>query len=142
MGNHLGLGVMLQRFYNDGQNTVDVVEQSLNQNIKSVTFEEGTHGKNVLRFKLANETTLVIEDHVQSCCEYRHMSTDDELEYYSGATLLEFNLEDGPEGSTGCDAVHDQQFLHVKTSKGSFTVVNHNEHNGYYSGFYIVASLE
>lgn len=38
--------------------------------------------------------------------------------------------------------MHEVQFLHVKTSKGSFAVSNHNEHNGYYGGFNVEASLE
>ena len=32
---------------------------------------------------------------------------------------------------------HEVQFLEVKTSKGSFTMSSHNEHNGYYGGFSI-----
>jgi hypothetical protein len=35
--------------------------------------------------------------------------------------------------------VHETQFLIVDTTKGSFTIVNHNEHNGYYGGFGLVA---
>ena len=30
--------------------------------------------------------------------------------------------------------------LPVKTSAGAFTVSNHNEHNGQYSGFHVVAA--
>ena len=36
----------------------------------------------------------------------------------------------------------DCQFLIITTSKGQFTVANYNEHNGYYGGFALIASVD
>ena len=35
--------------------------------------------------------------------------------------------------------VHEVQFLNIETSLGIITFETHNEHNGYYGGFYIKA---
>ncbi|MDC6673798.1 hypothetical protein OEZ80_25875, partial [Leclercia adecarboxylata] len=78
---------------------------------------------------------LVIRDDGQSCCESRYMSTDDDLSSFVGATFLGCEIEDGPHEADDPD--HETQFLIVSTSLGKFTVVNHNEHNGYYGGFSI-----
>ena len=37
------------------------------------------------------------------------------------------------------DEIHEIQFLDVKTSKGVFQISNHNVHNGYYGGFWVIA---
>ena len=36
------------------------------------------------------------------------------------------------------DKAHDECFVEIGTDKGHITLVNHNEHNGYYSGFDLV----
>ena len=66
------------------------------------------------------------------------MRTDDDLSDYQGSTLLDFELKDAlnMEDKYGD---HEVQFLDVKTSNGVFQMANHNEHNGYYGGFWIVA---
>lgn len=88
--------------------------------------------------------SLVLEDVGQSCCENRYMTTDDKLDEFLGATFLGFEIKDAPnekaESEHGWSSnEHEVQFLEVKTSKGSFTVKSHNEHNGYYGGFDIEA---
>lgn len=101
--------------------------------IKKVSLED-----NKLVFKFTDGTGLNLFDNGQLCCEDRYMKTDDDLSYYGGATLLDFELKDGPD----IDAkygIHEVQFLDVKTSVGTFQVANHNEHNGYYSGLCIAA---
>ena len=67
------------------------------------------------------------------------MMTDDSLEDFIGSVLLDAEIKDGPEIECEWD-VHEQQFLIVSTDKGEFTMVTHNEHNGYYGGFWIQAS--
>jgi hypothetical protein len=75
------------------------------------------------------------------------MRTDDNLAEYIGGRLLGAEVKDVPkligfwkdEGEYGC---HDMQFLEITTSKGSFVMSNHNEHNGYYGGFCIEAKYE
>lgn len=81
--------------------------------------------------------TVKIWDGGQSCCEYRHMSTDDDLSFYVGSVLTNIEVKDGPDLPS--DECHETQFLEVTTSTGHFQVVNHNEHNGYYGGFAICA---
>lgn len=94
-----------------------------------------------LRIELDGGLTLVATDDGQSCCESRYMTCDDDLSHFAGATLTGLEVRDGPEEDGGYD-VHEQQFLIVNTSAGSFTVANHNEHNGYYGGFHLVLRVE
>jgi len=86
------------------------------------------------------DARLRIFDDGQSCCESRYMVCDDDLTAYIGAQLMDVTIEDAPDMPDEY-GVHQVQFLHVKTSAGSFTVSSHNEHNGYYGGFYISAHL-
>ncbi len=87
-----------------------------------LTFEDGTK--------------LGIVDDGQSCCEHRYTSTDDNLDHMVGRRFLRVETKDGPENdmddSYGC---HETMFVEVWTDVGFFTLVNHNEHNGYYGGF-------
>nr|WP_152613166.1 hypothetical protein [Inquilinus limosus] len=64
------------------------------------------------------------------------MTCDDDLKPIIGATLLGWEIRDVTYDGDDYD-VHEIQFLVVNTSQGSFTVANHNEHNGYYGGFSI-----
>lgn len=89
-------------------------------------------------FKFTDGTGLKMFDDGQSCCESRYMVTSDDLTEYENTTLLDFELKDAPDIENEFDC-HEVQFLDVKTSKGIFQIANHNEHNGYYGGFWIVA---
>lgn len=133
----LGMGVMLNMLFGDGGETSKALEATVGKTISKASLTD-----DVLRLEMENGKTLLIRDNGQSCCETRYMTTDDDLSYYSGSTLLELSLEDGKVVDGEWGDTQEIQFLHVKTSKGSFTIETHNEHNGYYGGFYIVASLE
>jgi len=88
----------------------------------------------VLRF--ADGTGLRAWDDAQSCCEHRYMNTDDDLSAFAGATFNGMELREGPyvkDGEWG--SVSECQFLLVNTDRGTFTVANYNDHNGYYGGF-------
>lgn len=100
---------------------------------QTITSIEATEDGVILYFGLAN-MQMQLEDIGQNCCEHRYASTDDDLEYFKGSQYQGHRVLDGPE-EEGCGEYHDTQFLHVDTSKGTFTIVNHNEHNGYYGGF-------
>jgi len=91
-----------------------------------------------LVFRFEDGSTLTIFDDGQSCCETRYMRTDDDLDHHVGAKLLGAEILDAPsiEDERG---EHEVQFLAIKTDKGTFTMSSHNEHNGYYSGFVVVA---
>ena len=129
----LGLGVMIQSL-GGNEDTVNAVTSSLGKVIDAVYLSD-----NRLVFQFGDNTKLIMYDNGQSCCETRYMRTDDDLTEYYGATLLDFELKSAPniEDEYGD---HEVQFLDVKTSKGIFQMANHNEHNGYYGGFYIVAN--
>lgn len=86
-----------------------------------------------------NETVEVnFVDDGQCCCESRYMSSDDDLHSLIGGQLMAVELKDGPDLSDDDYYCHDTQFLEISTSKGFVTIVNHNNHNGYYGGFSIV----
>ncbi|MHC4177397.1 MAG: DUF7448 domain-containing protein [Planctomycetota bacterium] len=102
------------------------------------SFLEVALEDNVLLFTFDNGVLRVFDD-AQACCENRYMVTDDDLAFFAGSTLIDLTVEDGPDIETEHEDAHEQEFLHVKTSKGSFTMSNHNEHNGYYGGFRVYA---
>jgi len=110
----------------------DIIEKFVNKTISNV-YVNGE-----LVFSFTDGTRLHVSDDGQSCCENRYMTTDDNLSYYSGAQFLGLEVVDGGRIDSDYDC-HDTQFLIVGTSKGSFTCVTHNEHNGYYGGFWIQA---
>jgi hypothetical protein len=86
-----------------------------------------------------DDCTLVIMDDQQSCCETRYMTCDDPYDYWEGAAFMGYDIVDAPNIQDDNDHVeHECQFLIVETLLGSFTVANHNEHNGYYGGFGVI----
>lgn len=127
-----GLGVMIHSL-GGNKETVNAVKSALGKVIEKVNLDN-----NELVFKFADGTGLKMFDDGQSCCEDRYMRTDYDLSDYQGATLLDFELKNAPsvEDDYG---THEVQFLDIKTSNGVFQMANHNEHNGYYGGFWIVA---
>jgi hypothetical protein len=131
---NLGLGVMIG-ILGGNEETVNSIKSSLNKTIENVELDGDD-----LVISLTDNTKLIIWDGGQSCCEHRYMTTDDDLSYFSGATLLNMELKT-VEYKDMDYGDHEIQFLDIKTSEGVFTMVNHNEHNGYYGGFYIKAKL-
>ena len=94
-----------------------------------------------LHFVFADESKMKLWDDGQSCCENRYMMTDDDLSFYSGSVLVNIEVRDAPDMGGGYD-VHEVQFLEVMTNRGCFTMTTHNEHNGYYGGFYVRIEAE
>lgn len=129
----LGMGVMINMLGGNAE-TVDAFNGSKNKTIKQAELDKAD---NVLRLHFTDGTGIKFFDDGQSCCETRYMNCDDDLEYFSGATLMSAEISDGPDVEAEYEK-HEQQFLKIITSKGVFTVANHNEHNGYYGGFSIV----
>lgn len=84
-----------------------------------------------------NGKGLEFLDDGQSCCEYRYMTIDDNLDEYAGATFDSFDVVDAPEIEDDGE-VHEVQFLRIHTSFGDLSIANHNEHNGYYGGFDVI----
>ena len=127
-----------------------VLIHAMGGNAESVETWTAAMGKTIVDLRLVPDTDALyftfddgsqmkVYDDGQSCCETRYMSTDDPLADFIGATLLGAELLDGPTTITEYSEEHETQFLRIKTSVGDFTMVNHNEHNGYYGGFWVVA---
>jgi hypothetical protein len=116
------------------QSSVEAFADSKGMEILDISVKDNT-----LDIVFCDHTLRAIDDE-QMCCETRYMACDDTLTNFIGAKLLDMVIEDAPRFDIGYD-IHDVQFLHVKTSKGSFTVSNHNEHNGYYGGFSLSLSI-
>lgn len=77
---------------------------------------------------------IEIWDDGQSCCESRYVTTDDNVASLVGGVLQRIEAKDGP-GEAGDYEEHETRFVEVGTDNGFITLVNHNEHNGYYGGF-------
>ena len=133
MSENLGLGLIshiLMR--NNGES---VLQGNLKKRIIDLSLSpEGT----ALLFTFEDGKKMSLADEGQSCCEMRYMSTDDDLRYYIDGNFLGVEVKGGPteEDRYG---THEVQFLEVKTDIGSFTMANHNQHNGYYGGFALSA---
>jgi hypothetical protein len=133
---NLGMGVMLG-ILGGNEETVNSIKSSLNKIIEKVELDGDD-----LVISFTDNTTLIVWDGGQSCCESRYMTTDDNLPDFNGTTLLDLELKSVEYGDNDGWGEHEIQFLNIKTSEGVFTMVNHNEHNGYYGGFYVKAKLK
>lgn len=87
-------------------------------------------------------TIVVLKDAADYCCEYRYVSTDDPLQYFIGATVYRAEVRDSSYSEIDSGYEHEIQFLVIDTSKGSFTLETHNQHNGYYGGFNLVCYID
>ena len=98
----------------------------------------------MLYISFGSQGTLKVSDEGQSCCEHRYITTDDKLEDYVGGNLLNIEVKPVPIPllDDGEGESHDIEFVEVSTSKGAFVLVTHNEHNGYYGGFFVCAKYE
>ena len=130
-----------------------VMSHSLTDNSDSVKAIRKAYGDTILDAKLTAKTLILIfsdyelllTDEGQSCCEYRYMDTDDDLSDLFGTTLLALEINGErihkKEGEDKYGEHHDVEFLDVKTDRGTLSIANHNEHNGYYGGFSIEAQI-
>jgi len=129
----LGLGVMINML-GGNEETVNAVTRSLNKVITDLRIDSDD-----LKFTFEDGTVLRLYDGGQSCCEHRYMKCDDKLSDYVGQKLV--NVEIKKYDNIGDDGYseHEVQFVEIQTDKDFFTIVNHNEHNGYYGGFSLQA---
>lgn len=129
----IALGVMLRELGH--RSNTEKVRASIGKVIRKLTIAD-----DCLSFRFDDDTSLHPRDMGQSCCESRYMTCEDDLSRFIGGRLLDLTLSDAPTQDGDLDSQHDIQFLHVATSNGTFSVSNHNEHNGYYGGFSLEAS--
>lgn len=87
-----------------------------------------------LTLTFADGSEIQIWDDGQSCCESRYMKTDDAPDLLVGGKLARIEAKEAPDLKDEYGE-HEQVFVEVATDKGFITLVNHNEHNGYYGGF-------
>ena len=129
-----GMGVMIHQLFGDNSETVKAIKEATDKIIKKVTCDG-----DALRIYFDDKYISIIDDG-QSCCEDRYLHTDDDLDYYVGSKIVGFELLEAPDLPSEYGE-HEVMFLHVKTNNGVFTIETHNEHNGYYGGFVISASI-
>jgi hypothetical protein len=122
----------------DNQSSVDAWQRSVGKKIAALCIDDERDGRLVFTFD--DGFRMALYDDARSCCEQRYMTTDDNLSYFVGATLIDADVSDGPYEEDEYGEPHEQAFLRVTTSLGVFTVVTHNEHNGYYGGISIRAA--
>lgn len=136
MDKHYGVGVMLNML-GGNRETYNAYHACLNKRIIDIDIVKD---KDYLYIEFDDNTKLKIFDDGQSCCEIRYMNTDDDLKYHVGSIFIGAEIKNGPDEEDEY-GIHETQFLEIKTSKGCFTITNHNEHNGYYGGFAIELRL-
>lgn len=129
-----GFSVMVNALF--GTSQFEAVRPYLGQQMTALQMDDKS-----LRVTFSGGVTVKLYDDGQSCCESRYMRTDDTLADYVGATLQDVELRDAPpiEDEYGD---HEVQFLALRTDRGVLTFSNHNEHNGYYGGFWLRAEVE
>ena len=131
-----GMGVMINEIIDALEPREETPISFLNKEIISLKMTPDGDGE--LQIEFSDGVKIAIYDDGRSCCESRYMMTDDKLEDFVGAKLLDMAVLNGPEiNDSEWGDVHETQFLIISTSKGRFTMVTHNEHNGYYGGFYL-----
>lgn len=107
--------------------SIDLKEKSLlKKPVVVLAFEDGSR--------------LELRDVKQRCCERRYWRSDDDATDFVGAVVRDIELGDAYSEDVNSDR-RDVQFIRVITSRGTFVVCAHNDHNGYYSGFDIVAEF-
>lgn len=134
----LGMGVMLGMLTGNA-GTVEAISRSLNKTIKEVRLFENDHVDALIL--TLDDGTLLLRDEGQSCCEARYMTCDDDLATFAGSKIVGVELRDAPSIEVEDGDHHDVQFLVVRTTGGEIVCSTHNEHNGYYGGFNVVAEF-
>lgn len=95
-----------------------------------------------LIIQFTNGMSLYIEDTGQNCCEVRSMTCDDDLEGLAGSRLLRIETRHGGWGHSDVESTDEMAFVLIQFSTYAITLTSHNEHNGYYGGFDLRATLK
>jgi len=123
-----------------------IIEQFKNKKIVTIKFDVESYGESSLVFTFSDGRKMRVFDGGQDCCESRYMHIDDDLSEFEtgqflGIEVKSVDVADDDNESSGC--CHEVQFVDINTSRGPISIVNHNEHNGYYGGFRLaVAEIE
>ena len=94
-------------------------------------------GKEIHKFciQFTNGLVVKIYDAGQQCCEQRYVSTDDDINSVKNHKLIDIVSKPISESIVENDERQDICFIEIITTGGCITLVNHNNHNGFYSGF-------
>lgn len=137
-----GFGVMVHNLFKGDDELVRAHEKALGKTIATVELSGKNYdGYEELHINFEDGSRLILWDAGQSCCESRYMTCDDNLDVYQGSRFLGAEIRTANNLDSEW-SVHEIEFLLVSTSRGVFTVANHNEHNGYYGGFALDARFE
>lgn len=133
----IGLEVMIKALFGHGAGSSDAIRAAVGKEIASVSIDDA------IRVTFKDGGVLTVRDDSQSCCESRYITCDDDLMTFAGDVLVSVEDRDGPEPERGPDDYGDHEvvFIEFTTARGSFTACTHNEHNGYYGGFSLVADF-
>jgi hypothetical protein len=123
----LGVGAMLHQLGGGSEHSSDEYKGKI---ISSIEIKD-----NSLYISFESGEKIRVYDDGQSCCEYRYMTCDDDLQYLVGKSLVHIASKDAPDMQDDHDEVHEVCFLEIMTNDGFANIANHNEHNGYYGGF-------
>jgi hypothetical protein len=140
MSKDLGVGAMIS-LLGGNEESVKAFQACIGKKIAALVLDpEANGGDGALRFTFDDGSKMLLLDDARSCCESRYMHTDDDLAPYIGSKLKGAEVAEGPAPIETSDyEVKETAFLKVKTTKGTFTVVSYNNHNGYYGGISIRA---
>ncbi len=134
----LGIGAMLGAL-GGNEESYNAWQKANNNTITSMKLEpESNGGDGALKITFADGVVISLMDCGRSCCESRYITTDDNPDDFTDAKLLDIESTSAPEENDEYGEPHEQEFVRLKTSKGTFTLCTHNKHNGYYGGFHIV----
>jgi len=115
------------KIYNSTKTDIDTI---LNGHIEKLELTIG--GEFVI--SLNNGYYLVLSDFTM-CCETRYMVCyDPDLRYFLGSKIIKFT-ESPIKYLQDSQTNHEICFVTIHTNIGTIDLVNHNSHNGCYSGF-------
>lgn len=136
----IGIGAMLHCLDGGSEHApAEYVGQRIVAAELAETGRDGGDQKLVLTFEDGRK--IAIWDAGQSCCESRYMTTDDNVSSLVGHTLQRIEAKEVPTAESDDDC-HEQIFVEIGTDQGCITLVNHNEHNGWYGGFDLTITEE
>jgi len=115
----LGIGAMLHML---GGGTEHGAEEYVGKTITDAKIIDDR-----LRISFADKEIEIWDD--------GQMTTDDDVSTLIGGVLQRIEPKAGECKTGEYDDEHETVFIEVGTDKGFITIVNHNEHNGYYGGF-------
>lgn len=123
----LGIGAMLHQLSGGSENDPS---EFIGKIIEDIRISD-----NRLQIDFTDESKIDIWDDGQSCCESRYMTTDDDIKSIIGKTIVHIVSKGVESELDSNDESHEIVFIEIMTNDGFITLVNHNEHNGYYGGF-------